>query len=228
MLKFLISFLLISTSTISLLSQSFEGVITYKITYKNLSEDVKAYELFLPKKLTITLKGKKNRIDQNTMGVDATTIFNYEDSTGIMLTTSIFNKEKNAIILTLKDINADNNAIKKNTKTKFKKEKKEIAGYNCKKAIVTDSAGVESIVWYTTKIPKLGHLNQQITNDIEGFYMEYSTVTPEMTMIITAKSVGNKKIDNSVFEVPEGYSKMTMDEFTKSQEAKQKEVKVNE
>lgn len=220
MKKLLFAFILTITIISSAFTQSFEGKIVYKIEYTNISKEVEGYKFMLPKTLSITIKGKKNRIDQMTMGIESATIYNYEDSTSIILANSIFSEDKTAILLSSKEVDSDNAKSKKEGQVKIRNEKQEIAGYKCKKALVTNNDGTTATVWFTKEIPKLGNMNQQVTSKIDGFYMKLISNDKNMTMTITAISVEKKEISDSLFEVPEGYTTLTLDEFNESQKAK--------
>lgn len=94
-------------------------------------------------------------------------------------------------------------------------ETKEIVGYTCKKAIVTDSDDNEIEYWYTADL-KLTIEGQGNANGlIPGIALAFSIDKRGMTMSYTASSVEDKISDDVNFDVsiPEGYEEMTMEEM---------------
>jgi len=98
-------------------------------------------------------------------------------------------------------------------------ETKEIAGYNCKKAVVKlkdkgadDDA--ELIVFFTDELGSgMLNYNNPTFKDIEGVMLEYSIKENDMDMTFTAISVTKKKVSDHEFVIPEDYNVMTMSEF---------------
>ena len=94
-------------------------------------------------------------------------------------------------------------------------ETKEIVGYTCKKAIVTDSNDNEIEYWYTADL-KLTVEGQGNANGlIPGIALAFSIDKRGMTMSYTATSVEDEISDEVSFDVsiPEGYEEMTMEEI---------------
>ncbi len=100
----------------------------------------------------------------------------------------------------------------------FPTDTKTIAGFNCHKIALKPKEGDNiSITAYVTKeIKTSANVMQNIDmKKLEGFPLEYSINTNGMTMTFTAKSVDNK-VDAKVFEInTSGYTKMSLEEFTK-------------
>lgn len=95
------------------------------------------------------------------------------------------------------------------------KESKTIAGYTCKKAMVTFSTkeGEKTTdIWYTDDLKAKNSYASQIEG-IEGFMLEFYTYQGGMGMKMTAKSVEPMEIAESEFIVPAGYEKMTLDDL---------------
>lgn len=98
-----------------------------------------------------------------------------------------------------------------------KKDKKEIAGYDCYLATVTLKDGGKTMKYYITeKIkPPLG-MKQKGAEVLSGFPLEMIIDTGEgVEMVFTAKEVLDKLSDTD-FVIGEGYTKMTMEEFEKA------------
>ncbi len=101
----------------------------------------------------------------------------------------------------------------------FTKETKKILNYKCKKAIGTDADGEEIVYWYTEKIKPVNTDDNSALAQLPGLALEYEVDREGMTMTFTA-SVVKTSLDSATktskfsFEIPEGYTEMTYDEFT--------------
>jgi hypothetical protein len=106
----------------------------------------------------------------------------------------------------------------------FTDETKEIAGYQCKKIIISfknDDGEVTSqnIAWYTDEMVVSPELNfdMKYFKDVQGVLMEYQMDMDGGTfMKFTATEVEKKKISSNEFEVPENYKKVTREELMNS------------
>ncbi len=95
-------------------------------------------------------------------------------------------------------------------------ETKEVMGYNCKKAIVIDEEGNETIFWYTDEITMPKTDGRFFKKGIPGVPLKFSVDNPQMTMVMTAKEVNKKvKKPKKVFAlaIPEGYTEKTFEEL---------------
>lgn len=96
-------------------------------------------------------------------------------------------------------------------------ESKEIAGYDCKKAIITDEDGMEMTYWYTEDIAF--QKNPKKNMELPGLALEFQTFQNDMTMTMTATEVNKKfKETDDMFslEIPEGYQETTLEELQNS------------
>jgi len=96
---------------------------------------------------------------------------------------------------------------------------KTILGYETYKAVVK-TKGTEDIIYeaYITEEIKASSSMIKGMQDfvLDGFPLEYTIKNPMMTMTINAVEV-NDKLDKKVFDIDTaGYTKMTMEEFSKS------------
>lgn len=103
-----------------------------------------------------------------------------------------------------------------------KKEKKKIAGYKCHKAIAKLADGMELEMYVTKKIKAPKSKYQNAFNSLEGFPLQASisiggSEMGNMAITLTAKQVSGD-ITTDTFTVPDGYEKMTMEEFQKQME----------
>ncbi len=96
-----------------------------------------------------------------------------------------------------------------------KKDKKKIAGYKCRKAIVRPENGVELAFYVTKKIKPKNNLFAQTIEGFEGFPLQYIIETPfGVSVTLTATEV-LASVSSSDFDVPKGYRQMTLEEFQK-------------
>jgi GLPGLI family protein len=93
-------------------------------------------------------------------------------------------------------------------------EKREIAGYPCKKADIKSKDGDFS-VWYTEDIAVRNSNWDSPFKGIHGFLMEFAMVQNGMNMKLAAKKVSEEKVDDSMFIIPEGYKMTTPEELQK-------------
>lgn len=91
---------------------------------------------------------------------------------------------------------------------------KEVLGYKCQKAIVT-MAGVSMNYWVTDKIqlPKIE--SNVLVKELNGHPLEMELSMGNMTVLMKATSVDEKKVSKERFEttIPEEYQIMTTEEF---------------
>ncbi len=194
--------------------KTFEGVITYKITYPNASFP-KEQMAMMPSVFTIYIKATKSRTEINAGGMgDQIEITDYTAKTKINLINIM--GQKYALTQTTDEIQKQM-AKEPQGKVQVTAETKTIAGYNCKKAIVTtDDDGVKTTfeVYFTEE---LGAQNANFDNptykDIKGVMMEFTMKTPQLSMSFSATSVEKKSVSDKLFEIPEGYTMTTQDEL---------------
>jgi GLPGLI family protein len=205
---FLTSIFLLS-ALLSVNAQTFEGEITYKITYSDLPEEAEMYKAMLPSKSVVVMKNEKTMTEQKSMGiVNIKIISNTKTKKTVMLMDMMGKK-----IMMEDDMDSDE--IKKSEFEVIKKsETKTIAGYKCNKAILKGKDGNEVVYWYTKSLP--GYKGKSMPNiDIKGFPMEFEIKQEAMSMKMTVTTVDKKAVSNSVFDIPEGYEKMTKEDMQK-------------
>jgi GLPGLI family protein len=98
----------------------------------------------------------------------------------------------------------------------YTKETKTIAGISCKKAICTFSEGGKRKsleVYYARKISNEMHGEFP---GLKGFPLEYESAISGMPVRLVAKSVSIEAVPAALFDIPEGYESMTMEELQQS------------
>jgi hypothetical protein len=205
--------LLFLVSSAMMAGKPFDGVITYKITYPD-SKFTEAQLSMAPKMMTVSIKGSKARTEMNVGGGLVVEILDYVAKTKVALINMM--GQKFAIKSNAEEIEKENAGQPKGTVT-ITNETKNIAGYNCKKAIVTsDDDGVKSTfeVWFTDEIGgKDANFDNPLYKDINGVMLEFILKTPQASMKLSATSIDKKAVPAKDFEIPSDYTLTTQDEL---------------
>jgi hypothetical protein len=196
------------------LPESFEGVITYKIISID-SQHNEIQNAIFPKFLTVTIKGDMARIELITPIGPYVEIINSSLESKITLYTLMNQK------VAFKGMSAEMTTDQQNQpkeEIRFTEESREIAGFACKKAIVsTDLNGVKTNfdIWYTTVFgcPNC-NFDKPLYEDIKGILFEFYMSTSQFTFKATAISVEEKSISDTEFEIPADYRLMTKEEYS--------------
>ncbi len=101
-------------------------------------------------------------------------------------------------------------------------ESKKIAGYNCKKAIVTDEDGNETIFWYTEDLAANPRGQSYLNSKINGVPLEFEINQKGFKMSFVATNVETsipkaKQKELFSMEIPEGYTEMTLEQMQQMQ-----------
>jgi hypothetical protein len=191
----------------------FEGVITFKITYPDTKFSESQLAMF-PKVLTVSIKGSKSRTDLVMSGMNTIEITDYTEKTSVSLLNMM--GQKYAIKQTTSEIESKLASEGKPTVV-YSEETKVIAGYTCKKVVVTmNDDGVTSTFegWYSNEIgSKLSNFNNPVYKDIDGAMLEFSMKNQDVGMKFTATSVEKKSLPAKDFEIPSDYTLTTQDEL---------------
>jgi hypothetical protein len=181
-------------------AQSFEGKMTMKIEYEEVPEEYEPYMSMFPKESQLYVKGKKTRIEQNTMGGTNTTIMDSETGKGFMVMNAMGQKAAYEL-----ESEVDKKDTSKLPTVTYKEETKEIAGYKCKKAELKYAGEDEPMtIWYTEEITDV--YNQQYSGiGIKGSVLEYTVAANGMVMTMTVSEIKKEKVSDDKFKVPEGY-----------------------
>jgi len=184
------------------------------IQFTATDPSMKQAEAFMPKEIITYVKGAKSRAEMSTpMG------------TTIVLTDTVKKEafvcmdmmgNKIAMHVPFDDMSGEmEGESKPKMDIKYTSETKKIAGYNCKKAIVSTTIEGHEIVqnfWYTEEIQNTNHEY----SELKGMPMEYDMNTEGMSLKYTVTNVSKETIADSVFELPEGYTVTTQEDLMKS------------
>ena len=205
--------LLFLVSAALVAGKPFDGVITYKISYPESKFSEAQLNMF-PKVMTVSVKGSKARTEMNVGGGTTVEILDYVAKTKVALINMM--GQKFAIKQTAQEIEKENALQPKGT-VSVTNETKSIAGYNCKKAIVTsDEDGVKSTfeVWFTEELGgKDANFDNPLYKDINGVMLEFLIKTPQITMKLSATSIEKKAVSAKDFEIPTDYTLTTQEEL---------------
>ena len=208
MKKFFLGFCLLFLSVLNLSAQLNEGYIKFDVRFEDegLSDEEKA---MLPTMSELWFSNGQMLMRMPTaMGIE-TNILVREDELFIMMN-MLGNK------MAIKSERDEMHAKSKN-KSSFKlkeitAEKKMIAGYECRKAVMTGEDGEEAIVWFTDKLQVKGAWYYNMEG-IDGFPMEFSTSANGLKIKMIAIEVKAIKPAADKFKVPEEYKIMSQEEM---------------
>ena len=214
MKKLGILFLLVFLGPVAIMAiKPFEGVITYNITYPD-SKLTESQLQMVPKVFTVSVKGTMARTELSMSTGNQISIIDYNDKT----VTNLINimGQKFAIKKTSQDIEKEI-AEEPVAKVDVTNETKNIAGYTCKKAIITtveDGEKTTLEVFFTTEIGGKGiNFDNSLYKDIDGVMMEFLEKTPQVMMKFSASSVEKKSVAMKDFEIPADYKLTTEEEL---------------
>lgn len=195
----------------------FKGKIVYHITYdkNDLGDEVTG---MLPTLMSVYISELKVKTDLATeLGVQSAIYdLNLKSKTALMDLMG----SKYAISDSWETIKADHEK-KPKAEIRVTEETKEIAGYNCRKVVVSikesdDADPVESVAWFTEGLvvnPEINFSNA-LLKDVKGVLMEYDMEAGNgLNMKFTVFSVEKMKVSAKDFEIPEGYTEVTRQEL---------------
>jgi hypothetical protein len=192
-----------------------EGEIEYQIEYLDNERD-NPFIMLLPRKMITTF----NENSSYTL---------IEGFFGTFKLTYILNslQQKNYTLLQIMDkkylYQADINNLAfgyqsmKNIKIDYTNKEKVIAGYKCKHAFASFPGGdCDSIsVYYTEDINLLKPNLNNPFKEINGVLMEFSVKLVGINMKFSTQKIRKKEINPKMFEIPNGYTRITLHEMEK-------------
>jgi GLPGLI family protein len=190
-----------------------EGKIVYEISYPDMEMD-NSMAAMMPTEQLVYVKGHMSRSDFSMgMGMSSSSITNAKTGEVIALTDMM--GSKSAVRISGDDIKKAGETSKNGKpKVTLTNETREIAGFNCKKAVLTMESGTTLDIYYTDKITaKLSGSTD--FKEINGFPLEYAIEQSGIKMKFTAKSVSAEKVADNLFAIPSDYKVMTQEEMRK-------------
>lgn len=213
----ILAVILFSANTFALATfDGFEGIIKYKIEIEG--DDIDATtKAQMPNEMIMYYKGSLIRSEQVSPMYSMASISNTEDESVIILMD--FMGQKFAVKQLKEDLEEIEEELEieeeetEKPEINYIDETKEIAGYTCKKAEITQD-GETMEVYYTDEISiPLTKDSQNSIEGLEGTLMEFTIVNEGMTMTMTVKEVKKTKVKKTMFTIPSDYEIKSMDEF---------------
>lgn len=214
---------ILTTITLGVLSfasmaQKTEGSVTYAMSIEGLPAEQAAMMGEMDSK--VTFKNGKVLNEMNSMMFSNQTVINEAGMT--MLMDQMGNKM--AVTQTKQEMEKENSKAKKESdpKIEYTSETKTIAGYECKKAIITieDKNKKEEKVdmWYCDQFanPNMEGRGrgQNIMKGLKGMPFEYSFASGPVKFKISAKEVSLAPVSDEKFKLStEGYKLVTMEDL---------------
>ena len=188
-----------------------EGKVVFEISYPGMQLDPQQAAMLPSESVTYVKNGKSRTEQKMGMGMNQVMITDAVAKTAVTLVDMMGNKT--AIKTSKEDMEKEEAKAEKPT-VKLLDETKEIAGYKCKKAEITDAKGNKTTLFYTKDI-EAARGGKGPFAGIDGFPMEFEMKQPSMSIKLTATKVVEEKVDDVMFSVPSGYKEMTMEEYKK-------------
>ena len=192
-----------------------EGKITFEITINNAEEMNDQMLAMMPKEMVVYFKEGKSRSEMDMMGGKVISLT--DNKTGETISCMDMMGKKQAIKTTKEDGEKEK-AKRGEYEVKITDETRDIAGYKCKKAIITykDKPEKEGTVevWFTDELEATNSAKYS-WKGIDGYMMEYSFDQKGMAMKFTCTEVKKQDVSDDMFKMPEGYTVMTQEEMMK-------------
>jgi len=202
----LVILLFLLTTSLSGVTQDFEGIIIYKISYSDLPKEMEGSAEMMPDNQTFYIKKEKSRFEMVTLH-GTTVVFN---DTKAQTTTVLIEAMGQKFKMTLSNDEMDEFQSNRfdEYKVTYQRGKKTIAGYECKKVLVESVDTKTTIeIFYTEQIQPMNIKGLEgIT--LTGMPLEYIIKSDEITMTVVVDKVDKKKIGDEYFVIPEGYQEM--------------------
>ncbi len=192
-----------------------EGTIEYAVSYPPSNKDDFMTSM-LPATIKYNFKNNEASVDlEISMGIVTTSLIANLEKKQVMQTLSVMGK-KFAVIL---DTLGVEKLINREPKSKviFFKDTKKIAGYTCLKARVDYESDTipDFDVYYTNDINIQNPNWSSPFRDIKGVLMEFRIKKYGVEMILTAKNVIKKEIEDGHFAINSDYKVISMEEMDK-------------
>ncbi len=192
------------------LAQGPSGYIKYNMSYTESSMTKEELEM-MPEETEMWFKGDlvKLRMPMG-MGMQSDVLI-LKDKV-VLLMDLMGNKL--AMESTKTEVEKQNSDSKKAVVKLVDGETKKVAGYDCKKAILSTPDEKDMIVWYSDKIKSNGSWYFQMS-EIKGFPLEFSMKTGEISVRMTAKEVRMENVADAEFTVSSDYKVMSQADMMK-------------
>lgn len=212
-MRFILTLVAVVGSIVMTHAQSNEGHFIFDIKMESSDPQVEAQlGMFAGSTMEMMFKGNQSK-QVMSMGslMKTTTITNTDTNEGLILMNGMMGK-----FAARMDLDADETPQEVDIEVELIDEKRDILGYTCYKAIVSDDNGNESTFWYSKDFTAPETNNQYINKEIPGMPLAFSVETPQMSMSFEAKEI-NEKVKKAAKEfsmdIPEGYEEKNIEEL---------------
>lgn len=192
-----------------------EGMIEYNLEYLNKDPDFSIANVY-PDKLTYKFKDNNTYTELSAGGGIFTTsvLTNYTDKTVDQMVKMINKKYVLRMDSAMLRSSFENISGMQYT---FCDETKNIAGYQCKKVIISykDNVKPSFYIYYTNDINIENATWCTPYDSIKGVLMEYQIKINGIEMKLTACQVSKKKYSDTIFTVPKDYVDISKEEMDK-------------
>jgi hypothetical protein len=186
----------------------FEGKMTMTIKVTTEDPEMQQAAQYMPTEMIIFTKGSKSRIETNTMMGSTIILSDTLAKVGYVCMDMMGNK----IAMAMPYDEMESEEAVSDMQIKYLNETKMVAGYKCKKAIITmkvENQEVLQTVWYCEEIQ---NTNRDMYK-LKGMPMEYEMDMEGMNVSYVVSNVSKEKIADTMFDVPAGYTVTTQDDL---------------
>jgi GLPGLI family protein len=198
--------------------KEFQGTVTYDITYPGATLDA-ATKSQLPTEELVKIKGCDSKTESTSGPVTQIAITNAATKSVIVLID--YMGTKYALKQTEADITASMAKLPMPV-VNITAETKTIAGYLCKKAILTtneeDGTVSNDTIYFTEELGCKDYNFSSSYKDVPGVVLEYSQYIDQISasMKYTARLVKKEKVADTEFMIPSDYQEVTKEELKKA------------
>jgi len=190
-----------------------EGMVEYAITYPGIEKGDMFAAMLLPSKMEFRFKDGKTLSELGTGSIFKTSIITNATSKSGFQLLKVVNKK---YILKLDSVGIRENATRvfPQLKITYTSEVKEIAGYECKKALAALPGGKTFEVYYC---PEIGPADANWFNPFKGLggmLMEYNYKDFNIEMKFSAVRVSAEPVEDALFSEPKGYDSITKEKMS--------------
>ena len=214
MKKTILSIALTILTFVSATAQLTEGHVQYNIDMSSDDPEMEmAVSMMQGSTLDLYFSEDKSRTEMS-MGsmMKISTVTNVKSDEVLMLMSGMIGKK--AVKSSLSELESEAGE-KPEYEVELIDESKEIEGYTCKKAVLTDADDNEMTFWYTEEIAVNKKGQNYLNEDVPGFPMEFELNQNGLIMSMTVSLFKDSLEDDSVFDIkiPEGYEEMSMEDL---------------
>ena len=187
-----------------------EGTIVYDITVQTGSKEPQLADMFDGARTTVYLKGSQSRTEMASPLGTTTTILDAKNNSGAVL--KEYGNQKLLIKITRQDLEDINKKYAGIVFT-MQNETKNIAGYECQKAVAKLSDGSTFTVYFTKELVTENKDYDYQFKTLPGLPLEYESSMGNLKVKYTASKIAFDPVPLQKFVVPaSGYRQLTYQE----------------